>query len=495
MLRAEGPAERGAPWRNPELLGRRVPWLPRPETEQRLLDRARESVLRISGPLGCGKTRLVHEVLKGQGIAHLSLRAQPPRQGPPLAWQLARDLLAPTLAARPGAPQFASDADRQRAAQRWQEDRDTRAAPTLAGLLNQAAKATGQSIVVVCDDAEKLDGEDLALVTDLVDLAGESVRLWLVGRPGTPPAPPFEASSQIWVGALEPEEHQRFAAELTRGWSIPSEVLESWCRVTAGHPFALEEGLVALARAQRMRRSWGTFSYAGETGEEAPAYRPSSRLVAHLQAEVARLALAPQLFALAVAETAVPAQEIGEALGLAAGSSSDWGQVAAHSGLARRVPGAWGLGLEIGCAAYGRALEFGLTAETVQKLRHRLGAQLAASVGDGGSAWQTYRLLKGTPQAVQSLLQSVRGAGEPTDAELLAALVEELAALATRGMDRETELLLLWRLFQTARRLGRVHEFGPELERALELVRDEPERYLALVNLKAESEQEAGHYR
>ncbi len=494
LLKAEGPAERSAPWRNSELLGRRVPWLPRPETEERLLDRAHEPVLRVNGPLGCGKTRLVHEILNRQGIAHLSLRAQPVRQGPSLAWQIARDLLASTAPARPGAPQFASEADRQRAAERWLEERDARAAPTLAEMLTLAAKATHQAIVLVCDDAEKLEGEDLELVTALAELAGESIRMWLVGRPGAPPAPPFDAASQIWVGPLEPEEHRRFAVELTRGWSVPTAVLEPWCRATAGHPFALEEGLAALARAQRLRRSWGTISYAGDEGE-APPYRPSSRLIAHLLAEAGRLALSPQLFALAVAQTSVPPQELDAALGPAAGRGPSWEQVAATSGLARRVPGSWGLGLEIACPAYGRALEFGLTAESARQLRHRLGTHLAAALVDGGSAWQAYQLLKGTPQAVQPLLQSVRGAGEPADGEVLTALVEELAALRERGADRETELLLLWRLFQTSRRLGRVQEFGADLERALDLVRDEPERYLALVNLKAECEQEAGHYR
>ncbi len=490
LFRAEGAAEDRLPWRNPELLGRRVPWLPRPEVEERLRERAQEPVLRIDGPLGCGKTRLVEELLGRQESPHVSLRAQPARRGQSLARQLARGLLAP---ARPGAARFASEADRGQAAQRWQ-DQGGRTAATLAELLIQVGKAMSQAVIVVCDEAEKLAGEDAELLADLAELASKAVRLWLIGRPGAPPATSFEGAPQVWVGPLEPDEHRRLAVELTRGWAIPAEALEPWCRATAGHPFALEEGFVALARAQRMRHSWGTFSYAGEAGE-LPPYRPSSRLIAHLQAEVGRLSLAPQLLALAVAGTPVPASEIDAALGVTGEPEATWDRVASRAGLTRRVAGPDGAGTTLACPAYGRALEEGLTAATAHQLRLRLGARLSAGAAGGESAWQAYRLLKGSPQAVEPLLRSARGAGEPPGAELLAALVEELAALRLRGGDRETEILVLWRLFQTSRRLGRVHEFSPELERALELVRDEPERYLALVNLKAETEQEAGRYR
>jgi tetratricopeptide (TPR) repeat protein len=493
LWKAEGPGESGSPWRNPEVLGRRLAWMPRPETEERLLDRLRDPALRVSGPLGCGKTRLVHEMLGRQAIPCLSLRAQPSRRGSPLAWQIAQELLAPPTVARAGLPRFASEADRRHAAELWQAQRDTRPATMLAALLGQVARASGQAIVVVCDDAEKLEGDDLELVSDLAERTGETVRWWLVGRPGPVPAP-FESAPQIWVGALEPEEHRRFALELTRGWSLPTDVLEGWVQVTAGHPFALEEGLIGLARAQRMRRSWGTFSYAGEEGEE-PGYRPSSRLIAHLQAEMARLALSPQLLALAVAESSVPVADVEQALGLPADPDGAWAQRATQAGLTRWVPGGWGLGLKFVCPAHARALEYGLATDTARELRHRLGTRLSATAAGSSSAWQAYRLLRGTAGAIQPLLRSAREAGEPTDGDLLAALVEELAALRERGQDRDTELLLLWRLFQTARRLGRIHEFGAELERGLELVRTEPERYLALVNLKAEGEQEAGRYR
>ncbi|HPK66892.1 MAG TPA: hypothetical protein PKX99_09910, partial [Thermoanaerobaculia bacterium] len=53
------------PFRNAEVLHRRLAWVPRPESEELRLTFAEAPVIRLTGPLGVGKSRLAWESLRG----------------------------------------------------------------------------------------------------------------------------------------------------------------------------------------------------------------------------------------------------------------------------------------------------------------------------------------------------------------------------------------------------------------------------------------------
>ncbi|MEZ5332264.1 MAG: tetratricopeptide repeat protein [Thermoanaerobaculia bacterium] len=495
LLRAEGPGERRSPWRNPTLLERPTVWVERPEVEERLLDRVDEPALLLMGPLGSGKTRLAHRVLDRRGLQQLTVRAgsDPNREG--LVWQIARQLLLPVSEKKGGGvARFRSPGTRREAADRWHAARtDTARREAILTMLRSLIQEQGEPLYLLCDDAERLGEGDLALLSDLAGEAGaDNLRLWIVARPEQRLADSLGGLCQLRTGLLDEAEHRRLAEQLTSGWALPEGVLATLVEETSGNPFALEEALIAMARCKHLRRSYGSFSYAGPNDSRPCA---SQRWTAHMQSEAGRLGLLEPLLTMAVAEGPLPVAAV--RAGLPSPPIEGWEEIGLRAGLLRRSGSPWGLGLELACPAYGLGLAAVLDAKTRAAIRLRLGTKLAEGEPSGGN-WRIYRMLRGTAEGVPALLRSTREKDRsqaPRDPELLAALQEELAALRARGEDGDAELVLLWRLFQVARRVGRVAEHLDDLTRALSLSRQRPERYLALAHLKAEVEHEAGRHR
>lgn len=496
LWRAEGPGERRSPWRNPDLLDRPTTWVPRPELEERLTDRLEEPALLVSGPLGCGKTRLAHTVLARHGLPHVTVRAGngPHREG--LVWQIARQLLLPVDGhGDPGrTARFASPGSRREAADRWHAARTERSRRlAVLAMLRALLREQGGPLCLVCDDAERLGDADRGLLSSLAaDAGADTLRLWIIGRPDQRLAEALGGVCQLRTGLLDAAEHRRLAQQLTSGRALPDGILEALIEESRGNPFAFEESLVAMARRKLLRRSYGSFFYSGPADGRP---EPSRRWTAHLHSEAARLGLLEPLLTLAVADGPLPAAGIGA--GLASGAPAGWEETGLRAGLLRRAGSPWGLGLELACPAYGRGLAALLEASDLEALRRGIGARLASAEHDGGS-WRVYGLLRGSQEAVPALLRATREADRvpgPRDPELLAALSHELAGLRAADADADAELVLLWRLLQVARRAGRVGDHLADLDRAVALARGEPERYLALSHLKAEVEHESGRHR
>ena len=496
LLRAEGPGARSSPWRNPVLLDRPTAWVARPELEERLTDRLGEPALLLTGPLGSGKTRLVHLVLDRHRLPHVTVRAGIDSLREGLVWQIAQQLLLPADrdGNEHGTAHFASSGARRDAADRWHAARTERSRRlAVLEMLRALIRDQGGPLSLVCDDAEQLGDEDLELLSTLAaDAGADTLRLWIVARPDLRLGERLGGVCQLRTGLLDAAEHRRLAQQLTSGWALPDGILEALIQESRGNPFALEESLVAMARRKHLRRSYGSFFYSGPTDGRPET---SQRWVAHLHSEASRLSLLEPLLTLAVAEGPLPAACLADCVD--SGLPSGWEETALRAGLLRRAGSPWGLGLELACPAYGRGLEALLDGKNREALRARIGARLADAEHSGGN-WRVYRMLRGGPDAVPALLRATKETGAaqgPRDPDLLAALAEELAVLRASGENPEAELVLLWRLLQVARRVGRVGDHLDELNRALTLARGKPERTLALSHLKAEVEHEAGRHR
>ncbi len=494
LLAVESALGGGRPWRNPTLLSRRPKTVPRPAAAGLLGELLTGPGLRVEGPLGCGKTRLVWETLEQQRAARLWLRAHPGRRrGPGLAVQAAH-LLQPPAGATAAASGDAEAAERLLAAADTGDPAEL--ALLLADLLRALAAETGAPLHLVCDDAEQLAEPDRALLTALLahPALGEAFRVVLVGRGPADGAGPFEETPRLRLDPLGDSEMEHFAEQLLAGLSLPAPVRERLLAASAGFPFALEEGLVALVRGKAMRRVHGAFFFGGppEAG-----YRASSRLICHLQAEAGRHEALMPMTLLAALEAAVPPTELGAAAReLGAAPRPHWELPAIAGGLLVEADSPWGTAVDFACPAYAAATVAPFAEEARTKLRRLAGGLLAARSGGRAAHWHSYRLLSGTAEGIEALMHYQRSpSGEVGREELFAALIHELEAHRDRQGDLETELELLWRLLPMARRLGRLHQHEAHLARAVELAASQPRRLLALASLKAELEKESGHYK
>jgi tetratricopeptide (TPR) repeat protein len=443
-------------WRNPEVLSRAAKWVPRPEIEALFSERLDAPIVRLTGPLGVGKTRLAWEVLRAAGEPALWRNAA-------LARLASGSMLAPLVAELEAEP--------------------------------------ARPIWIVYDHLESAPPQIWAEIEELQKhpRLGEEIRLVLLARPATAWPPALADTPQVELGGLEAEAWTRCTSQLFRGLSLPEPVADALAKGAGGNPFALEEALHFLVRDRRLRQVFGSFFFSGNDGAEA-RFQPSRRFLAHVESEAMRLGPALPLRLLAQIEAPVPAGELRSAA-LALGGENpprQWEAPFREAGMVVDAEGPWGEGLTFASAAVRAAFSDTLRPDASAILRGGLGELLAARSSSSDELWASYELLRGSEPGARALLAAAaNGARLPREA-LFTALRLELAALRDRpprsepSPDTQLEIDLLWILLPLARRMGRLHELPGALERGFELSRDHPQRFLAIAALRAELAQLAG---
>ena len=498
-----GPPQRvGAPWRNPELLNRRLKPLPRTALFNSVKDHLTVPAWRVEGALGCGKSRLVFEVLLHTGTPALWLRAQPSRRrGRSLARQMAEQLLAPPspTSALPLLPRIrdvqlqdeihallpADDANDEQA---LREELPTIVARISTGL--------SSPLYLVVDDVEQIGDHDFDFVDELLSHPelGRGFHLLLVGRGGRTLPPAMHQLPTLPFHPFDRSEMESLAGQLFDGLSLPESVEERLQEAAQGFPFALEEGMAALIREKNLRRVYGSFFFAGA---ESTDFQPSPRLICHLVAEAARLEALRPLQLLSAVSQPVPPESLEEgATSLGTPPPVSWESAPLAAGLLHSVNTAWGPGVDFTAQAFSVALRQSLALETTDSARRLMGGVLADGSRTGEAHWHSYILLKGTGEGLQSLIQTLKtpyAASVPV-AQMLGTLDDELRSARKRRGNTDTELEILWRLLPLARKHGRLHEYEGELARAVDLASGHPSRLLALAGLKGEMDREAGRY-
>ncbi|MEZ5314147.1 MAG: tetratricopeptide repeat protein [Thermoanaerobaculia bacterium] len=431
-------------WRNPEVLSRSIKWVGRPAIEADLRRRLKEPVLRLEGPFGVGKTRLLWEVLRGAGEAAIWRDAGSPILTP-IAQELAGEPLRPI---------------------RVVYDHLDVAPPTVWAEIEELGKHPGL-------------GGELQIV--LVSRTPVDVLRNLSGD-----APRRRRSGRSRLGTVD-------NAAVPRALS-PEPVAQELASGVGRNPFALEESLLFLVRDRKLRQVFGSFFFSG--AESPTRLQPSRRFIAHVEAEAMRHGASLALRLLTLSETAVPASELGSAA-LALGGvrpEGDWSADNLAAGLVVAETGPWGDGIALASPAIRRALADTLEEPVRERLRSELGELLAARSSTAEELWASYGMLRGTESGAEVLIDAVRSSSRLPREPLFTALRLELASLQERGNEPRLENELLWILLPLARRLGRLHELAPALERGFELARDQPQRFLAIASLRADLAQMAGHY-
>ncbi|MDY7091977.1 MAG: tetratricopeptide repeat protein [Acidobacteriota bacterium] len=509
LFRLVDQERRGEPWRNPRLLGRQVRFVPRPAMEKILTGLAAQPVVRVSGPLGCGKTRLVWEVLGPGSEPRETLPAPggvvwtnlptPRAPAPPLALDLLRSLLR--LAARSNQPfDLATSVPESEpgallnslaAGERLPRDADLE--PTLVSALKTCARKLGAPLRLIFDDLQTAKPDDLVLLIELIQQLHDHGNLYfvLIARSGHPWPQPWTETPQINVPPLGHNPMEELAANLFDGLTMPVPVQRRFLADAHGCAFALEEGLIKLIHLRHLRRIYGSFFFGGNKDLH---YEPSPRLVQHVEAELEALGESMGMRLLSMVRVPLPpalvaaaAEELGYSL------SDEWHAPYRAAGWLEREEGPWGRGVGFTIPAIAQSLEATLESETRQELRRQLGSVLAANADNAQARWQAYSLVTGSPEGLQ-LIFELSGSETPKVGAkgLLDGLAAELAALRRRGKGAPHELQLLWRMLPLARRLGRLDRFADELPRAMELAADEPRKGLAFASLKTELDIQQG---
>ncbi|MCP3959777.1 MAG: tetratricopeptide repeat protein [bacterium] len=481
MFGLRGRKSESLPWHNPKLLGRRV-MVKRPEIEAALAAIAPQGGISVTGPLGAGKTHAVWHALES-------------RKGTKIWTGIGRalygtDVLGHNLANR--LQQLAPDAIPASAADLLRDAPLDQAAETLLDWLAATVDKLDHPPWIVCDLVQTASAGDMELLDHLV--AGPlPCGLILISRGGME-SEAFGSLPRIEVPAMDEAEGVEHARELIEGLSIDADIETRWVTAAAGFPFALEEGLVGLVHRGLIRQVYGSFFYDGSDDVE---YKPSQRLVRHVEAEVRRFGEPLPLRILALAgQTITPGHLEITCARFGIQMTPDWHRDALASGMLRRAESPWGTGLVFRCPAYARALAGTVTFEAASSLRRALGRVITKEPESPEKGWATYRLLAGTPEALPPLLDLSRDSGsQATRDELFEALRNEYQQHRRRSGDPAAELDILWSMLPLGRRLGKLGELESDLLRAISLAFDSPKRHIALLTLKAELDQERGRFR
>ena len=481
LHRLVGETAQLGPWHNPEILGRQVK-IARPRLREALAD-ASTGVLRITGPLGCGKSHAVWHYLLAQDGPKLWFRVGRSLLG---AASLARRLVGELSRLAPESLPPGGEELRQPEALA-----PVRAAELLSAWLDVACQQLGATLWIACDLIQSAVEADLDLVANLLARSGSAFRLLLIGRSGGRVISQLDDLPTVRIPPMDEGELTELGRQIFAGLSMDDRVESRLLEAAAGYPFALEEGLTDLVHRNHIRRVYGSFFYGG--GGDVK-YQPSRRLVRYVAAEVRRLGEALPLQILAASGQAAPAAY----LELAARSfglelAPAWENAFVAAGWLREAPSAWGPGLAFTCPAYGQALLETVDEGSVEALRQVLGQAMVAGTSPAEITWQTYQLMAGSADALPSLLTLSRKADSPAARqEIFEALEKEHRLHRSRRGDPATELELLWKLLPLGHRLGKLGELEAELARALELTVGEPTRFTALALVKAEHDQDQG---
>lgn len=432
-------------WRNPEILSRAIKWVPRLEVEAALRERLAEPVLAVEGPFGVGKTRLVWEVLRAAGEAAI-WRDAGSAVLQPIELELAAEPLRPI---------------------RVIYDHLEMAPPAVWAEIEELGKHPG---------------------------LGSELQMVLIARTATEALARVTTLEPLRVSTPDEETWRRLTMQLFRGLSLPEPIAEELASGVARNPFALEEALLFLVRDRKLRQVFGSFFFSGAEGPTR--LQPSRRYLTHVEAEVQRLGAPVPLRLLTLTEAPVPASELGSALVALAGERprANWSERYVAAGLVDTAEGPWGEGLVLASTAIRRALGETLAEGPRARLRKELGELLAARSSTAEELWAAYELQRGSEAGAQTLIAAARSSSRLPREPLFTALRQELASLREREGEAQLETDLLWILLPLARRMGRLHELTPALERGFELARNQPQRFLAIASLRADLAQMAGRY-
>lgn len=470
------------PWHSPELLGRRSQVV-RATVESSLGQLLAEvGCVGVMGALGCGKTRAVWHALEERGEPRLWIDFAHALPGAP---ELLPRMLAQLGRLAPGAaPGFET-------LRRSGDFPPTRALELAGESLARTAERLGVKPWLVCDGIQGIGSGDLELLTGLLEDA--EARCLLIGRLGGNSPSVLTGRSQVEIPHMTDEEASEHRRQLLAGLELDEELEDRLCAVAAGNPLAFEEGLLGLLHGGRIRRVYGSFFFDGTHA----GYESSTRWVRHVEAEAERLGDPWPLRMLAAAGLEAPAGHLRtacSALGLEV--PEGWWQPFHEAGWLKESESAWGSALTFAYEALRDGVLNTLTGDSITSLRHSLGRVMAVgSAQTPADEWQAYRLMAGSPEALPSLLDFSRDSSEQASrVELFDALYSELRLHQERAGDPKTELNLLWSLLPLGRRLGRLHEFEKELNRAVVLAHGHPKRYPALLTLRAELDVEKGRF-
>ncbi len=485
------------PWHNPELLGRTVEEIPRPEATSAFAARIEEAgatpdrsagVL-LQGPLGCGKTRLAHRVLDRLGVPFLWSDAGYALPG---SGELARHLLDGLFRIAPRALPVATGELR-----RPETLENSRAIDLIVRALRKAREQLGTSPWLVCDPVDSLGTIDHELLGFLLEDASlrRLCRILLISRPGLGDEVPRDDLLPLDLSPLTEEESNAHRHQLLAGLGFDTGTEAILGEAARGIPLALEEGLLAFLHQGLIRRVYGSYFFDGQTGT---GFSPSASWIRYVEAEAHRLGSPLPLRLLAAAKLTVPAEQLVLACAdLGRKLTPSWEEPYIAAGWLGSTPSAWGTGLSFTSEALRSAFSATLPVESIAALRHALGRVMAGDASSPASDWQAYRLLAGSPEALPSLLDFSRDSLDAsTREELFEALINEYRLLRQRGGDPEVEIRLLWSMLPMSRHLGRLQELEKDLDHAIELTAGtDPRRHSAFLTLRADLDLEKARFR
>ena len=470
-------------WRNRELFHRATAFVERPEAEALSTALAAGACL-VTGPLGCGKSRAVAHTLRDV-FGVLWVRCWSDRSGGP---RVAAQVLHALSILAPSPRSFVL---------RWPPQPGDDEAESQR-LLTQLEGRAGPPLHIVVDDVETAEECDLDLLRALLGSPwlGRSFRLTAIGRPASRAGTLFaqqdrHSAAHIMLGPLPELEAEVVWQQLANGLSIPPAVDRRLLRAGGGLPFVQEEGLVELVRRRHLRQLYGNYFYSGPSDVD---FLPTPRLVRHVESEASRLGAELPLRIAAVCGEELPLDlipAICERLG--ARAAAEWERRAVTGGLLAATAGS--PIAELVAPGIAAALADGLAPATAAEIRGAVADVVTRSEPGAAVTWERYRLLAGTPEAIPLILQMASAGGGPDPRQLFEAARAELEAHRQRDGDEANELSLLMLFLRLARQLGVLKNLESAIERAIELARDEPLRRLALITLKAEHQQYAGHLR